>query len=130
MTLLADAVALLQAVNEPPLLGVAIVLAIVLAEVVKQAIGPMFRRGHTVTEKLLERMTALLEKVEDETGDLLVLARANHEWHQKSDASGLPLAYYPRDEIMRVLDDIVLRLQRMEIRECPMGRNVPPTQGG
>jgi hypothetical protein len=108
--------AVIQAANEPPILGVAIVLAIVLSEIIKQMIGPILAKSKPddTPTMLLRRITNLLERVVDETGALLVLARANHDWHEIKDAEGRPLAYYPREEVMRILTGLEERLRRIE----------------
>ncbi len=122
-TTLVSAYAALQAATgvAPELLalvaGVVIVLSMMLAEVLKQVIGPMFasRRGDDVPTQLLKRVVGLLERAERKTGDLMTMAERNQEWHDEKDpGSGLPRAYFPRQEIVAALDDIVARLRRVE----------------
>jgi len=105
-----------QAINDPPLLGVAVLLAIVLGEVLKQTLGPIFAkgRGPGPEVQLLKRITELLEKVVDETSSILALAKINHEWHDFRDAEGRPLAYFPREDVYRRLDAIEERLRRLQ----------------
>lgn len=115
--MLANLETVLQAINEPPLLGivmgVAVLLAIVMGEILKQLIGPMFARRHgpSTSEKILERITQLLEAVCKETSELLTYAKENKEWHQEKAPGGLPRAYFPGEEIMKRLDTIEERLK-------------------